>query len=82
MIICTVVNPTQIPHPDVVPIIPTVPEVPWMPDPVLPVQRMGWVCPKCGGGVSPDHSTCPVCISVTITCGTSTDLRFPNGDPN
>ena len=29
---------------------------------VAQTQRMGWLCPVCGLGVSPDHNICPRCV--------------------
>jgi len=33
------------------------------------IQRMGWICPKCNKGVTPDLSICP--CGTTVTWATS-----------
>jgi len=36
------------------------------PLPVTQPQRMGWLCPKCGQGVSPDVTICPCDVEISI----------------
>lgn len=43
-------------------------------------KEFGWICPKCGVGVSPREKVCPMCAMkemTTITCGnlSSTDVE-------
>ena len=41
------------------------------------VGRYGWICPKCGGVMSPYESTCPFCspVSKEITWTASTHVE-------
>lgn len=56
------------------PIYPQTPTVPFPEVPYVPPQTVqGWVCPKCGAGVSPFEKTCP-CNSLTVTITNTTNV--------
>lgn len=50
------VNPTITWKPDPLP--------PWTPGTTTTPLNSGWVCPRCGSGVSPHKDVCPCNVSV------------------
>lgn len=55
-------------------------EFPQRIDPLVPNNgRTGWICPKCGRGISPDLNVCPFCNRDNIVyCNTTNTLEQPS----